>query len=91
MSRSTPGDRLFPDFDKLQTVSPRIFRIEPALARQIVVICHSHAAVCQGFAQLIQFEYGKRRVSLLGGAEITFDTDVQLVRAALEPATAPRP
>ena len=91
MSRSTPGDRLFPDFDKLQTVSPRIFRIEPALAGQIIVIRHSNAAVCQGFAQLIQIEYRKRRVSLLGWPEITFHPDVQVVRAALEPATAPRP
>src|SRR5229473_1333102 len=36
---------LFPDFDKFQPVSPRIFRIKASLARQIIVIRHGHAAV----------------------------------------------
>lgn len=83
--------RLFPDFDKFQPVSPRIFRVKPPLARQIIVICDGHAAFGQRFAKLVQIENRKRRVSLLGWPEIPFDADMELVRAALEPATAACP
>jgi hypothetical protein len=80
------GAGLFLDFDKFQPVSPRIFRIEPALTRQIVIIRRGHSTAGQRFAQVIQVENGKRGVSLLGWPEITFDANVQWLRAALEPA-----
>ena len=91
--RGKPGTRrarLIPDFDKFQPVSPGIFRIESALAGQIVVIQRGHSAAGQGFTQLIQIDHSKRGVSLPCGPEIPFNADMQLVRAALEPATAAR-
>ena len=77
-------------FNKFEPVSPGIFRVKSARSRKVIIIDDGHGPVLQRFAQFVQMEHSESRVRFPGRFEIPFHADVQLLRAALEPAASAR-
>lgn len=80
-----PGRLLFQEF---QAIAPRITDKKAARAGEGSVIGNFNAAGQQGLTQLVQVAGDEGRMGLSGGAEIGLDADVELLRAAFEPAAA---
>jgi hypothetical protein len=57
-------------------------------ARDRVVIPEWDAAGEKGLAQIVEISYGKGGMRFARGAKVFFNSDVELLRTALEPAAA---
>jgi hypothetical protein len=62
--------------------------VETGDARERVVVGNLNAASEQSAAQLVEVSDNKSGMSFPGGVKLPFDADVELLRAALEPAAA---
>jgi hypothetical protein len=76
------------NFYKFQPVSPWIFRVKPPGVRKIVILDDGHTPRRQRLAPFVKMKHREGRMRFLGGLKIVFHSDVQLLRAALEPATS---
>lgn len=82
--------KLCRDFNKFEPVPPWIFRVEAPRAGKVIILDDLHAPGAQRFAQFVQMEHREGRVRFPSGPKIPFHSDVQLLRAALEPAASTR-
>ena len=75
-------------FEEFEAVAPGIFGEEPARSGKRVVVNGLHAVGDQKLAELTEITDGESRVRFFRGVKIGFDTDVDLLIAAFEPASA---
>src|SRR5580704_8773274 len=78
------------DLQKFKPVAPRVFREEPLRIRQGIILSNFYGPDQQRFTKLVQIGHGECRMRLLGGMKRSFDADVNLLLAALEPTTSAR-
>jgi hypothetical protein len=74
--------------DKFETIAPRIVYVEPLRIHNILIFDDRNAPRLQGCSQVMKVGYHKCGMRFFGSVKIFFDADVQLIPAALEPATA---
>jgi hypothetical protein len=75
-------------FQKLQAIAPGIFGVEAARSGKGVVVRDFDGVGLESFAKPGQISYGEGGVSLFCRVKISFDANVKLLIAALEPAAA---
>jgi len=78
------------NFNKFEPISPWIFGIKTASIGEVIIVNDGHTLGYQRFAQFVQMSQCERRVGFSGWLKIAFHADVQLLRAALEPAASAR-
>lgn len=75
-------------FEEFEAVAPGIFGVEAAGAGDGSVVGNFYASGEQRLAKFVEVGGDEGGVSFLGGAEIGFDADVELLGAAFEPTAA---
>jgi hypothetical protein len=75
-------------FEEFEAVAPRIFGEEAARSGERAIVGGLYSVGDQRLADLIEIADGESGVGLFRGAKIGFDSDVDLLITALEPAPA---
>ena len=76
-------------FQEFEPVAPRIFGEKASSAGERIIVGDFHGVGEKRFAELGEIWHGESRVSLFRRAKISFDADMKLLLAALEPGAAP--